>query len=123
MKKKWIQIGQSKQEGEGDLKEKMRVIYLLKERYNLGGITDECVPMEHTGWYRMPDVWIKSEQVAIDLHGEVHGDGELELPDDRDRRLDYEHEGIKYIVIYKAQTWGYAEEELVRILDEHFGKA
>jgi len=66
-----------------DLVEKMRVIYLLKERYNLGGITDECIPIASTNWHRMPDVWIKSEQVAIDLHGEVHGYGEMEMPEDR----------------------------------------
>lgn len=105
-----------------DLVEKMRVIYILKERYNLGGITDECIPIASTNWYRMPDVWIKSEQVAIDLHGEVHGIGEMELPDDRDRRLEYEGEGVKYIVIYKALTWDYAEEELILILDKHFTK-
>ena len=105
-----------------DLVEKMRVIYILKERYNLGGITDEYVVTKSDGWGRRPDVWIKSEEVAIDLHGEVHGDGEIELSDDRDRRLEYEQQGIKYIVIYKAQTWGYAEEDLILILDKHFKK-
>jgi len=105
-----------------DLVEKMRVIYILKERYNLGGITDEYVVTKPDGWGRRPDVWIKSEQVAIDLHGEVHGIGEMELPDDRDRRLEYEDQGIKYIVIYKALTWGYAEEDLILILDKHFTK-
>ena len=118
--KNHIHRAQSKQETATDLDDRFRVIYLLKEVYDIAAISSHPVKIERTNWWRDPDVWIPLKNTAIDLHGEVHGDGETLSRKDLDRIEDYQSEGIKYIIIWKAKSNGYSREGILKELDKHF---
>lgn len=120
IKKQYIHQAQRKQETATDLDDRFRVIYLLKEVYDIAAISSHPVWIERTKWYRDPDVWIPLKQTAIDLHGEVHGDGETLSRKDLDRIEDYQSEKIKYIIIWKAKTNGYSREGILKELDKYF---
>lgn len=119
-KKQGIRLGQSKQETSTDFDDRFRVINLLKEVYDIAAIFDHPIWIEQTKWYRDPDVWIPLRQTAIDLHGEIHGDGEILSGKDLDRIDDYHSENIKYIIIWKSKSNGYSREGILTELDKHF---
>jgi len=120
MKKQYIHEAQRKQETATDLDDRFRVIYLLKEVYDIAAISSHPVWIERTKWYRDPDVWVPLKNTAIDLHGEVRGDGETLSRKDLDRIEDYQSEKIKYIIIWKAKTNSYSREGILKELDKHF---
>ena len=121
---RFVQNAKKSQEGENDLDEKFRTIYLLRDFWNLAGLTDELVFIPGKDWPNYPDILIKAHDpmIAIDLHGD--GPHHWDSARDNTRRYEYSLTKTIYIEIYELLTDGYSKEgifkALVKALD-HFG--
>lgn len=114
---KWIEYGQSQQEGESDLSEKFRTIYILHDHFGLYGLTGETVFIPSKGWPNFPDIFIPAHkpQIAIDLHGDApfHSGGRR----DQQRVEEYKEAGVQYIIIWEVLT-KYDANNIILALEE-----
>jgi len=119
---KWINLAQKNSSGEGDLDEKFKTIYLIKELFGLYGLTGETVFIPDKSWPNFPDILIKAHipEIAIDLHGDAPF--HVESPRDIEREYEYSTTKVKYIVIYELLTGGYSDKGLRYALIEEFAK-
>lgn len=107
------------QEGEEDLMDKFRVIYILRDEFGLHGLTGEVLTIDED-CYRFPDIFIKksSPEIVIELDGEIHGDGDEVSKREKDvwRDKDYLRIGVKLIIINKSLTNGYEKAKVIDCL-------
>ena len=101
-----------------DLDEKDKVRKILLERFGLYAFEDEVITWSEE--HRYPDLFIKSEQTAIELDGEGHGFGDDITTTDKTwkRNRFYEDIGMKLIIINKAVT-EYEEDKIIQCLELH----
>lgn len=124
-KRSWIHKARKEREGEGDIPEKFKVIRILRDHFDLHGLTGECI----CDWedqalppkiieFRFPDIFIKTEQIAIELDGEYHGFGDdLTISDQTvQRNLFYDRLGIQCITLNKKMTQDYDEGLIIECL-------
>ena len=121
---RFVQNAKKSQEGENDLDEKFRTIYLLRDIWNMRGLTDEFVMIPGKNWPNYPDVLIKAHDpmIAIDLHGD--GPHHWDSARDQTRRYEYSLTKTIYIEIYELLTDGYSKEGIKEVLErvfDHFG--
>lgn len=113
-----------RQEGESDIKDKFKIIDILRDAYGLHGLTDEILQIpEGYADCRKPDVFVKgrSPQLVIELNGSgVHGYGDnVTTPEhDFEKMSDYSQlKGIQVIVLYSARTDGYRPDLVMKEFD------
>lgn len=115
-KKSFVHTANKKRSSESDIPDKFRVIYMLRDHFELPCITGEALEIPGKQYARYPDIFVKNHhpQLAILLHGGWHGDGEIKREYDVKAAVDYALlSGIQLIEIYAAQTDQYSEEAIV----------
>lgn len=117
---RFVQNAKKSQEGENDLDEKFRTIYLLRDLWNLAGLTDEIVFIPGKDWPNQPDILIPAHipPIAIDLHGD--GPHHWDSARDSTRRYEYSLTKVIYIEIYELLTDGYSKEGIKAALEKAF---
>ena len=124
-KESWRHLADKKRDHEIDRDDKTKVQKILREQFGLPTIRDEVLLIPKGGYrsIRIADLFVKSRepQIAIELHGEgPHGYGDLISEPEKDvrRYADYDLllPGIKLIVLFSAQTDGYAKNLVTNCL-------
>lgn len=125
-KESWKHFANTKRTSEIDIPDKFKVINILRDEFDLHGLTDEALEIPGgIASARYPDLFIQAiePQIAIELDGEgPHGNGDpIEMVHrDYKRGSDYQKllPGIRLIIIYSAQTNGYQKDLVIEQLQK-----
>lgn len=120
----WEHYTRTKQIGETDLSSKFFLSRILFARFGLYGLTDERIIIPNGfAEYRLPDVFVKARvpQLAFELDGYIHGDGDEITKRHSDEERDYDYSlviGLNEIIINRSLTLNYQEEKIVKIIED-----
>ena len=93
----------------------------VKKHFGVIMLTSENIKIPDGGYatYRRPDLYSKQHRLVIELDGEgVHGFGEILREKDIRQNEDFSKAGIQVIRINSAQTNGYEEKLVIKILQD-----
>jgi len=110
--------------GEKDIKDKFDVVSILRKEFGLHGLTGEAIFIPDSypvQYYRMPDILIEAKDIAIELDGPIHGNGEAVTKRPKDIRRDLDYHKTKYdlIIINYEQTNGYEYNKVISEFENH----
>lgn len=110
-----------RQVGEKDIPTKFRVIKILKDNFNLIGLTGETFQIPGRAYHRMPDIYVPEIKTVIELDGLIHGNGETatKLSTDETRDEDYKQAGLKEIIIFAGLTDNYEQSKVIETLQQN----
>jgi len=110
-----------KRVSEKDIPDKFKIIKILKENFNLIGLTGETFQIPGKVYHRMPDIYIPEIRTVIELEGLVHGHGDVitKTVTDETRDEDYKKANLKEILIFSAMTDNYESSQVIKTLLEN----
>ena len=107
-----------------DIDQNFAVKGFIKKHFGIILLTDEVIQIPAGGYmnFRRPDLYNKKLKLVVELDGHgfsgKHGWGEIKTTKDERKDADYKLAGVKVCHVNSAQTDGYEEKLVIKILQD-----